>query len=504
MELLPKFDHENVRFDQENLVTLMASFKAPTVELETERQPLNLVAVLDISGSMGYAGKIESMKKTASILVDHLSEKDKLGIVIFSTQVSKLASAEFCTAERKEELKRRISKLTPHDCTNISGATLLGYELLQHVDGHINRLLLLTDGLPNQGVHDLPGLTEIAKNRPKGITLSTFGFGTDHNPELLQSMAKAGDGNFYFIENPDSINTAFAQELGGLLTCYAQNISLRVEPKPGVEIDEVLNDAYEYDIKEKETEVRIPDMFSEEVRSVLLKIKLEPRTSVLPRKTCVAKITASFTNLITKKTETIEASAKIGFVKAGEESTERDKEVKEAEAILEAGKAQAQAVQMADAGNFAGAQALMLNCCNLMADVGTQRAKELGQEMMSWTSNLDSNSYNANVGYAGTRAAYSASTGRAAGQSLGAFSGTLGQKRMMRSFKRKKDSSPDGTSANTPAQDYTVTPGSVHIVVPATQDGSVFVPESKAKEGSSKKSKKKKSNKPFSGKFLGK
>ena len=498
MELLPKFDYEKVRFDQENLVTLMASFKAPIVELETERQPLNLVAVLDISGSMG-GRKIEEMKKTAQILVDHLSEKDKLGIVIFATAVSKLASPKSCTVERKEELKNRIAKLTPHDTTNLSGATLLGFELMQATEGHINRLLLLTDGLPNVGVTNTPGLVDLVKGRPKGITLSTFGFGTDHNPDLLLSMAKAGDGNFYFIANPDSVNAAFAQELGGLLTCYAQNISLKVEPKPGVEIDEVLNDAYEYDIKDGLTEVRIPDMFSEETRSVLLKVKLGVRTSVLPRKTCVAKITASFTNLITKKTETIEGSAKIGFVKAGEESTERDKEVREAEAFLEVGKVQAQAVQMANQGNYVGAQALMVNCVSLTGGLGTEKGDLLAGELKSWSSNLDADSYSSDVGYEGTRAAYSATTGRSGGQKKGVFAGTQRQKDMVRSFEK------GDTNSSSPGVPVTHTPNHQGgIVVPMTSDGAAVVPASEVKKGTSKKRKKKKSNKPFSGKYLGK
>ena len=466
MEILSKFDYEKVQFDKENLVTMMLNLKAPTVELETERQPLNLVAVLDISASMTCDNKIESMKRTAQVLVEHLSEKDKLGIVIFSSQVSKLASLKPCTSERKEELKRRIEKLTTQDCTNISGATLLGYELMKTTEGHINRVLLLTDGLPNIGVSGLAGLTELVKNRPKEITLSTFGFGTDHDPELLQAMAKAGDGNFYFIENPDAINTAFAQELGGLLTCYAQNISLKITPKSGVKIDEVLNDAYEYDIKEKETEIRIPDMFSEETRNALLKLKLEPRTSVLPRKTCITKVIASFTNLNTKKTETMEISTKIAFVKPGEESTEKNKEVKEAEAILEVGKAQAEAVKMANSGNFSSAQALMLNCCEAVKAVGTSRADELGEELESWANNLTSSSYNAQVGYSGTRSAYSATTGRTGGQSSGLFVGTSHQRKMVRSFDEK------------------IKP---NFSIPLT---------------TKKKKSKKKSNKPFSGEFL--
>ena len=230
MEIISKFDLEKVRFDEESLVTLLVGCKAPTVELETERQPLNLCAVLDISGSMS-GEKIESMKQSVQTLVDHLSEKDQLGLVIFSTGVEKLASAKPCTADRKAELKERIAKLYAQNTTNISGATLLGFELLKAVDGNINRVLLFTDGHANVGVTSIEGLTELVQKRPAGLSLSTFGYGTDHDPELLMSMAKAGSGNFYYIDNPDNIASAFAQELGGLLTCYAQNVSLKVTPK---------------------------------------------------------------------------------------------------------------------------------------------------------------------------------------------------------------------------------------------------------------------------------
>lgn len=437
LETITKFDYSKVRFDKENTVVMMTSIKAPAVE-KVKRQPLNLVAVLDISGSM-QGNKINHMKKSMSILVDHLSENDKLGIVIFSTDFSKLADMELVTSSRKTELKGMIEGLHSRDTTNISGATLLGFEMIGVADGPINRVILFTDGLPNVGVSDIPGLVDIVNKRPVKSTLSTFGFGTDHNPELLQSMAKAGSGNYYYIDNVDKIMTAFAQELGGLISCYGQNIKIEAQFKPGVKEVDVVNTSYawEYDDNNHKLTVRIPDIFAEEVKNVLAKVVLEPRTSALPREVTVADISVEFSDLMSKKVEKIESKSKLEFVKDGEESKDRDKDVLKEEAILAAVEAQRQAIKFADAGDFIQAQSLMGSAvCNLQG-VGCE---DMAHDIHLWCANLNSRQYNTGVKYAGMAQSCSNAFGRTTGEENDYTSNKI-QRGMVNSFRAHDQSS---------------------------------------------------------------
>ena len=426
MKLFTRFDYPKVQFDKDNDVVLFTGLEAPPVDTDN-RQPLNLCVVLDISGSM-MGDKIERMKRTTQILIDHLTTQDRLGIVIFSSNYTRLAAAEIMTAERKTELKARVATLHGTCATNISGAMLLGFETLGVKENMINRILLLTDGLPNGGETTILGLVELVNQRPKGMSLSTIGFGTDHDPKLMLSMAQAGGGNYYFIENADQINTAFAQELGGLISCFAQNIKVEVTFKPGVKDVEVINKAWEWAYENDILTIRIPDLYADETQKILTKVSLEKRTSVLPRDVTIADVRVTYKNLINKKDEKIDNKAKIDFVKAGQESQERDSEIAKHQATIEAAEAQKQAVELANVGDFVGAQHTMhgavmgFNACGSVSQAN---------EAQLYASCLNEDSYSKSVSCGGLSTSYGASRGRAAGA---ANAGTKAQKSMLRSF----------------------------------------------------------------------
>ena len=431
MDLNVSFDYPKVRFDKENEVVLSTRLKAPSVD-DDDRQPLNLVACLDISGSM-CGQKMDRMKKTVQVLVDHMTEQDKLGIVVFSTNFTKLASVQSMTSDRKIELKERVSRLYATNSTNISGAMLLGFELLGVRENDLNRVLLLTDGLPNVGETTIPGLVELAGNRPKGVSISTFGFGADHNPELLQSMANAGGGNYYFIENADQISSSFAQELGGLISCYAQNVKIEATFKSGVLDVDMLNKAWEWEYDEEKLIVRIPELIAEEDKNILAKIKLDKRSSSLPRGVTIADVKISYTNLITKKNEVVETKAKIEFVKKGDESQERDHEIVKQEARLMAAEAQKQAAEMATAGNFAGAQMILCSAASSLDSIGD---KAWATDLKEFSNCFTPQTYSTSVEYSANSRSYGLSRGRVAGQTVGcsADMANAAQKSMMRSF----------------------------------------------------------------------
>lgn len=415
MDLSSRFNFPKVRFDQDNEVVLLTGLKAPKIDSEN-RQPLNLVTVLDISGSMS-GDKIERMKKTVQILIGHLTEHDQLGIVVFSTNFTKLASVKPMTSDRKEELKTRVAGLQTRSTTNISGATLLGFELLQDVKGSINRALLFTDGLPNVGLCEYDQLIEMVNSRPKHVSLSCFGFGSDHDPELLQGMAKAGGGNFYFVEDVDSLNSSFAQELGGLVSCFAQNIKIEVTFKPGVSDVDVLNKAWEWEYDDDKLTIRLPDLYAEEEKNILTKLSLDKREKRLPREITIADIKVTYTDLIDKKEKTIKGKAKIEFVKEGEESTEEDKDIKIQLARLEAAEAQRKAVEMANAGDFSGAQKRLRRAGSILRSAGDM---VFAEELVTLEKDFSQDSYSAMAANDALSNAYAYGRGRSVGKTKGA------------------------------------------------------------------------------------
>ena len=240
-----------------------------------DRVPLNLSIVLDRSGSMG-GEKIRAAKEAARSLVQRLSPQDVVSVVTFDTEVETIAPP--ATGETQEDLASRIEAIHARSATNLSGGWLKGRE---HVsanrrDGAVNRVLLMTDGQANQGITDpvkLEGMSRSAAE--KGVTTTTIGFGIGSNEILLQAMADAGGGATYYIEETDQAQGVFEEELEGLLSVCAQNLTVLLEPTAGNEFVQVWH-GYPARTEGDALTMTIGDLYSREPRQVLAEFLLKP------------------------------------------------------------------------------------------------------------------------------------------------------------------------------------------------------------------------------------
>jgi hypothetical protein len=98
-------------------------------------------------------------------------------------------------------------------------------------------ILLLTDGVANLGLTRPQDILELVRNtidKFRGTSISSVGYGTDHNVELLQSISTEGGGSYYVVNNLEDVATVFGDILGGLVSCAAQQV--RVLLPVGTEI----------------------------------------------------------------------------------------------------------------------------------------------------------------------------------------------------------------------------------------------------------------------------
>jgi len=201
------------------------------------RPPLDLAVVLDRSGSM-EGSKIAFAKKAVDILIDRLLPSDHLSLITYDSVVETVFPRR--RVDDALVMKTKVELIGPRGCTNLSGGLVKGLQELGRDGGALRRVLLLSDGLANEGVTDLAGLSDIARQGvAAGKGVSTFGVGVDFNEELLRMLADAGGGTYYYIASPDDIPAIFLEELGELGDVVAQNLSIDFRAK-GVEILGVL------------------------------------------------------------------------------------------------------------------------------------------------------------------------------------------------------------------------------------------------------------------------
>ena len=220
-----------VAFGEQREMLVMASLVAPKWKA-TIRAPLDLVTVIDRSGSM-TGQKMDLVKETLSCAVPSLQAADQFSVVAFGENAALVFPLTLQDAAGKEGALRAIASITAGGGTNLSGGFSEGLRAVRERK-HSNQVagvMIFTDGQANTGctttsgiVAQITGGAADPHRNPLPCTLDTFGYGSDHNPTLLKKIAEVGNGMFYFVENARQIEETFASCIGGLLSVCAQNI----------------------------------------------------------------------------------------------------------------------------------------------------------------------------------------------------------------------------------------------------------------------------------------
>ena len=135
----------------------------------------------------------------------------------------------------------------------------------------MNRCLLLTDGLANVGITDSGELAaHAAALRARGVSTTTFGVGNDFDERLLQDLADAGGGHFYYIADAPQIRDAITSEVGETLEIVARDVALEVTARDEIRVEPL--SPYTVTGRGGRTVVAIGDLGSEQVVEVVLRL----------------------------------------------------------------------------------------------------------------------------------------------------------------------------------------------------------------------------------------
>lgn len=339
------------------------SGKAVTVQ---EKTPLNISLVLDRSGSMSSERKLEYAKDATKFVVDNLGGKDNVSIVVYDHEVNVLSASS--VVSNKTLLKQKIGEVHTGGSTNLSGGMLEGYHQVKttYSPKHVNRVLLLSDGLANVGITENEKLREIVKkkNAEDGISISTFGVGTGFNEDLMTELAEYGSGNYYFIASADQIPDIFAKELKGLLSVVAQNAKLEVN-YPSSKL--ALRKVYGYPFADSNGKISIDfkDIFSEEQKAVLLKFEIvAPVNNEINFETILTYDDATtYKREVLNRTNTVKITSNIE-----EYNKSFNEEVKRNIVLFESNEMMQEAMKLVDDGKYEESKKLLKNGLQYMEE----------------------------------------------------------------------------------------------------------------------------------------
>lgn len=451
MNISAKLDRSKIDQDQDYEGHLMVSIKAP--ESLQKRTPISLALVLDVSGSMSTStdsgqSKLEAVKDVAAKVVRNLTADDELTLITFSTEVANVIVRQKVT--NKDALVAQISNIGPQSSTNMSGGIAAGYAaLVESSLVGMRRIMLLTDGHPNVGgdpntiLAYMSNVSSVnARNKSAApVTLSAFGFGLDCDQEFLTSVAKLGGGNYTYIKGGSDISNLFARELGGLISCQAQNIKVKLNIKPeNGEVVEVLNDVTvttdAVNADEPTITASADDIYAGENKHIVAKIKLLKRENKpKDRAYNVCTVTVEYDDIKAAKHEKFTDNVKVEFVKADEADKDASLDVAEQVGLLLSAKAQIEAVKLANDFNFSGAQQAMGAhdvYLNALVARGSPLAGQVVNSMKSSKSNFSAELYDKSYGASLSGAARSATRyrGGAGGQCVGSLNESMETKCM--------------------------------------------------------------------------
>jgi Ca-activated chloride channel family protein len=194
----------------------------------------NLVFLIDVSGSMFGATRLELVKSSLKLLVNNLREKDRVAIVVYAGSAGEVLPST--AGSDKQKIREALDLLTAGGSTAGGAGIQLAYKIAgkNFIPKGNNRIILCTDGDFNVGVSSKDGLEKlIEKERGSGVFLTVLGYGMgNYKDNRMQVLAEKGNGNHACIDNLQEANRVLVGEFGGTVHTVAKDVKLQVEFNP--------------------------------------------------------------------------------------------------------------------------------------------------------------------------------------------------------------------------------------------------------------------------------
>ncbi|MCX7889854.1 MAG: VWA domain-containing protein [Rhodobacteraceae bacterium] len=201
-----------------------------------DRPPLNLVFLIDTSGSMDEPDRLPLLVQSFRLMLGQLRPEDQVAIVTYAGSAGLVL--EPTPASDRARIEAALDNLH-------AGGSTAGQEGLQQAyavaetmksEGEVTRVILATDGDFNVGIADPEELKDyIAARRDTGIYLSVLGFGRGNlDDATIQALAQNGNGTAAYIDTLGEAQKVMVDQLTGALFPIADDVKIQMEFNPAV------------------------------------------------------------------------------------------------------------------------------------------------------------------------------------------------------------------------------------------------------------------------------
>ena len=329
-------------------------FKMPVT---SRRAPVNVALVLDKSGSMN-GRKIAEAKQAAIQAVRRLNADDIVSVVVYDSTVEVLVPSTKLVD--KDAVCRKISQVQPGGRTALfAGVSKAAAELRKLIDReHVNRIVLLSDGMANVGPSAPSELGSLgASLKKENISVTAMGLGLDYNEDLMVNLAGNSGGNHVFIEDETQIAALFNKEFNTVLSVVAQEVAITIEVAKGVRPVRVFGNQAE--INGQKVVATLTQLYSEQEKFLVLEVDVPASPEGKPRD--IAQVSVDYDNMLTLASDRLSGKASVNFSSSDKViASSVNTKVLEAGVLLFANERNKAATILRDKGDIKAARQLLI------------------------------------------------------------------------------------------------------------------------------------------------
>ncbi|KAG8473752.1 hypothetical protein CXB51_035913 [Gossypium anomalum] len=358
---------------------------------QNPRAPVDLVTVLDISGSMAGT-KLALLKRAMGFVIQNLGSNDRLSVIAFSSTARRLFPLRRMSDVGRQQALHAVNSLVANGGTNIAEGLKKGAKVMEdrREKNPVASIILLSDGQDTYTVTGaganksqpnyqllVPLSMHGSDNTGFQIPVHAFGFGADHDASSMHSISEISGGTFSFIETEAVLQDAFAQCIGGLLSVVVQELQVGVEcMNPSLCLGPLKAGSYPSRVAAdgKTGVIEVGDLYADEERDFLVSVKVPAESSEC--ETSLLKVKCVYRDPLTKEMTTLESDdVRIRRPEvAGREvvSIEVDRQRNR----FQAAEAMAEARTTAELGDLPGAVSILENCRRVLSETVSAKSHD--------------------------------------------------------------------------------------------------------------------------------